>query len=329
MVSPIRATFDRLRRAGRKALIPFIVGGDPALSMTGSLVLALQDAGADLIEVGIPFSDPLADGPTIQAASSRALAAGATPERVLRAVEAVRARVHVPLVGLCYWNLVIQFDMRLKIPKGVAQWPGGPVADKPMEAARRFIRAAQASGLSGLIVPDLPVEESGLLRQAVNPAPRAKAHGFVGDSPSSPPRPNMLGRGPRSSAGLPWGGVNGQALDLVLLASPTSPPERLRAIVKASQGFIYYVSVTGTTGARASLPDDLSRGLRQVRMLTAKPICVGFGIATPAQARAVSRVSDGVIIGSALIEAMRGAKRRAEWLKRAGTFIRRLRRALP
>ena len=265
----IRATFDRLRRSGRKALIPFVMGGDPSLALTGPLLLALEEAGADLIEVGIPFSDPLADGPVIQAASARALARGATPPRVLAAVASVRRRLHVPVVCLSYWNPILQFG------------GGGP------QAAERFVRAAHASGCSGLIVPDLPVEEGGRLRATAGRA----------------------------------------GIAVIVLAAPTSPPERLRLIARASHGFIYYVSVTGTTGIRRALPPALVHGVRQLKLVTTKPVCVGFGISTPAQARAVARVADGVIVGSALVHAMGRARGRAA-LRRAAAFVRRLREAV-
>lgn len=270
-MSPIRATFDRLRRNGRAALIPFIMGGDPSLSMTGPLLLALEDAGADLLEIGIPFSDPLADGPVIQAASARALSRGATPARVFGAVASVRARLHVPIVCLSYWNPLVQF--------------GG---NGTRGSLRAFVRAACESGISGVIVPDLPVEEHAPLREAVGQA------GF----------------------------------STVLLAAPTSPPERLRAIARASQGFIYYVSVTGTTGARRALPPGLTHGLRQLRLLTTKPICVGFGISTPSQAAAVARIADGVIVGSALVHTMAQARGRAAILRRAAAFVRRMSEAM-
>ena len=270
-MSHIRAAFDRLRRARRTALIPFIMGGDPSLSLTGPLLLALEDAGADLIEVGIPFSDPLADGPTIQAASARALARGATPARILRAVASVRSRLRVPVVCLSYWNLVSQF--------------GGGGADS---SGRAFVRAARASGVSGLIVPDLPVEEGMGLRR-------------------------MTAR---------------EGLAAVCLAAPTSPPERLRLIARASQGFIYYVSVTGTTGARSALPPALVHGVRQLKLLTTKPVCVGFGISTPAQARQVARIADGVIVGSALIQAMAEGTGRVGAVRRAKRFVTRLRQGM-
>ncbi len=266
----IRAAFHRARRQGRKALIPFVMGGDPDVRTTGPLLLALQEAGADLIEVGIPFSDPLADGPTIQLASARALARGATPARVLAAVASVRRQLHVPVVCLTYWNPVVQFGRT-----GIQENP------------RPFVRAAVSSGIDGIVVPDLPVEEGAAFR-------RIAAQ---------------------------------QGLDTIFFAAPTSPPQRLRAVARASEGFIYYVSVAGTTGARRALPASLIHGVRQLKLLTTKPVCVGFGISTPAQAARVAQVADGVIVGSALIHAIGNARGRAA-VHRAAAFVRRLRRAV-
>ena len=270
-MEPIHATFDRLRRRHRRALVPFIMGGDPNLAMTSQLLLALEDAGADLIEVGIPFSDPLADGPVIQAASARALARGVTPARVLRAIASVRHRVRVVVVCLSYWNPLVQFGHQ-----GAQARPDA------------FVRAAVASGVSGVIVPDLPVEEGDALRDV------SRRAGFA----------------------------------TIFLAAPTSPPDRLRMIARASDGFIYYVSLTGTTGARQTLPPGLVLGVRQLRLLTTKPVCVGFGISTPIQAATVARIADGVIVGSALIHAMGCEKTRAGALRAAASFLKRLRRAV-
>ena len=267
----IRATFNRLRQAHRTALIPFVIGGDPSLSMTGDLLLALEDGGADLIEVGIPFSDPLADGPVIQASSARALARGATPRGVLSAVASVRNRLTAPVVALSYWNPIVQFSS------------GGTE-----RSVKVFVQAARESGLSGVIVPDLPVEEGAILRDV------ARRERFA----------------------------------TVFLAAPTSPPERLRLIARASRGFIYYVSVTGTTGARRRLPPTLVHGVRQLRLLTTKPICVGFGISTPAQAATVARIADGVIVGSALIHALSGSRGRAALLRAAASFVKCLKAAV-
>ena len=263
----IRGTFERLRRARRRALIPFIMGGDPDLAATGQLLLTLEAAGADLIEVGVPFSDPLADGPIIQAAAARALQRGTTPHQALQAVRAVRPRLRAPVVCLTYWNPLMQYGR---------------------DNGQAFLKASRACGIEGVVVPDVPLEEAGPLRRA------AEATGTA----------------------------------VILLVAPTSPPARLRAIARASQGFIYYVSVTGTTGARRALPPQLMEGLRQLRLITTKPVCVGFGISTPAQAAAVARMADGVIVGSALLQAMGQARSRAGAISAAGRFIARLRRAV-
>ena len=270
----LHATFTRLRRTHRKALIPFIMGGDPNLQTTKALLLALAEAGADLLEVGIPFSDPLADGPIIQRASSRSLNDGTDAEDVLEIVSAVSRQVAVPLALLSYWNPILQYR-------------NGSRANATSPSA--FVRDAQRCGASALIVPDLPPEEAHPLQEA------ARRVGIA----------------------------------TVFLAAPTSPPERLRAIARASEGFIYYVSVTGTTGVRDRLPAEWLHGVRQLKLITTKPICVGFGISTPAQAAAVARVADGVIVGSALIRAIEPVlSNRSVVVKRAVSFVRRLRRAV-
>lgn len=268
----LRNVFHQLRRAHRKAVIPFVMGGDPNLTATAQVLQVLANAGADCLEVGIPFSDPLADGPTIQRASSRALAAGTTPAAVLAMVGRVARRVRVPVVILSYWNPVVQFGRR-----GMAN-EAGP-----------FFREAARCGVSGLIVPDLPPDEANGLHE--------------------------LGRS--------------YGIATIFLAAPTSPAHRLRQIARASEGFIYYVSLAGTTGARRQLPLEWLHGVRQLKLLTTKPICVGFGISTPAQARAVGRVADGVIVGSALLNALEPLQRqRWRWLRQAAVFVERLRRAL-
>ena len=214
----VPAAFHRLRRTGRKALIPFIMGGDHGLALTRRLLPALEQAGADLIEVGIPFSDPLADGPVIQAASARALAAGTTPGKVLRAIAQVSGRMRAPILVLTYWNLIAQYG--------------------PNDSPDAFLRAAAAAGVAGIIVPDLPVEAGGAWARA--PA--------------------------------------NQGLSAVFLAAPTSGPSRLRRIARRSEGFIYYVSVTGTTGVRRALPPQLVHGVRELKLTSTKPVCVGFGM---------------------------------------------------
>lgn len=266
------ALFSRLRRERRKALIPFIMGGDPDAGTTRDLLLTLDEAGADVIEVGIPFSDPLADGPIIQAASARALRHGTTPEAVLETIASVSGRLRAPVVTLCYWNPIVQFGRN------------GTAGSSP----DAFVGAARRHGLAGMIVPDLPLEESSALRTA----------------------------------------TAAQGLSSVLLAAPTSPASRLRQIARASQGFIYYVSVTGTTGVRQALPPTLVHGVRQLKLISSKPVCVGFGISTPAQARIVATIADGVIVGSALVREIAAGRSRADRLKRAARFTAALRKAV-
>jgi tryptophan synthase alpha chain len=240
-VNRLQTVLEESRRAGRKALVVYVCAGDPDLASTERLVPLLVEAGADVIELGVPFSDPLADGPTIQAASQRALLSGTSLAGVLDLVARLRqSRCQVPLLLFGYMNPILRMGLT-------------PFAT----------RAAQA-GADGVLVPDLPLEEVGPLRQL----------------------------------------AESQGLSLVLLAAPTTPPLRLRAIGAATSGFLYFVSITGVTGARAELPADLPSRLAEARAATAVPVAVGFGVSTPAQAHALSRHADAVVVGSALVEAL-------------------------
>jgi tryptophan synthase alpha chain len=237
-VNRLEQHFAAARKAGRKSLVGYLCAGDPDLAATERLVPALAAAGADVIELGVPFSDPLADGPTIQAASQRALRQGTTLAAILELVARLRSRgCEVPLVLMGYMN---------------------PIVRMGIEA---FVARAASVGVDGFIVPDLPVEE-------------AEALGAT---------------------------AAGAGLSLVLLAAPTTPPERLRTIGARTRGFLYFVSVTGVTGARAALPEDLPRQLAEVRAATSVPVAVGFGISTPEQARAMAMHADAVVVGSALV----------------------------
>jgi tryptophan synthase alpha chain len=249
-----------LKARNRAALIPYLTAGFPEPRATPALLETLADAGADALELGIPFSDPLADGPVIQGASQRALAAGMTLEGALGIAAAFRARRPTPLYIMSYANPIVAY---------------GP--------PRFFERAARA-GVAGLVIPDLPPEESDGWRQGA------------------------------AAAGVP----------LVFLCAPTTSPERVRRIDRVSSDFIYLVSLKGVTGARASLPPGLGAFVRRVRRLTAHPLCVGFGIARPDQARQVARVADGVIVGSAVVRLIDqwGAGRLGKW--RLARFVRSL-----
>jgi tryptophan synthase alpha chain len=233
--SPIAASFAAHDK--RAALMPYLMGGFPDLETSLAAGLAAAGAGADLIELGIPFSDPLADGPVIHAAATDALAAGATPHGVLGTCERLAARV--PVVLMVYANIVLT------------------------AGASAFAMRAAAAGASGLIVPDLPHGEAGELREA----------------------------------------CDSEGLALVPLVAPTTTPERIAAIGADARGFVYTVSLTGTTGERDELPPGLADTVERVRASTEVPVAVGFGISTPEQARTVAEVADGVIVGSRVVRA--------------------------
>jgi tryptophan synthase alpha chain len=219
----------------RAALMPYLMGGYPNLEASREVGLACADSGADLVELGVPFSDPLADGPVIHAAATEALRAGVTPLWVLEVCASLSERL--PVVLMAYANLVLGSDA--------------------------FVERAAAAGAAGLIVPDLPHDESADLRAACD----------------------ELG------------------LALVPLAAPTTTDERMADVGRDARGFVYTVSLTGTTGERAELPPELSSTVDRVRASTEVPVAVGFGISTPEQARAVGDLADGVIVGSRLVRA--------------------------
>jgi tryptophan synthase alpha chain len=255
--SRIEATFARLRARGERALVPYFCAGDPSLDITARLVAEAARRGADLIEVGLPFSDPLADGPTIQRAGARALERGTSLYRLLPVLAEVTATVTTPLLLMSYLN---------------------PLHRYGFDAATRDLAKA---GVAGLIVPDLPVDESELLGRA------ARAHG----------------------------------LDLVAMAAPTSGSERLRRIARAARGFVYLVPLTGITGERTDLPPELVLLVRDLRAVTTKPVCVGFGISTPAQVAAVVRYADGAIVGSAIVRLVESLAGDSDLVPRVGAFV--------
>jgi len=223
---------------GRAALMPYLMGAFPDLEASVAIGEACADGGADLVELGVPFSDPLADGPVIHAAATRALAAGATLHGILDVASRIAERV--PVVLMCYVN---------------------PILARGLE---RFTREAAAAGASGLIVPDLPLEEGDGVRDACDAA----------------------------------------GLALVPLVAPTTPDERVARIVARARGFVYTVSVTGTTGERTGIDPSLAATLNLAKEHSPVPVAVGFGISTPAQAAAAAAAgADGVIVGSRLVRA--------------------------
>jgi tryptophan synthase alpha chain len=236
---------NRLEAAFNKKPIfmPYYPVGYPDLATSVDVLEALAQNGADLIEVGLSFSDPLADGPIIQKATQVALEQGVTTKQVLAAVAELRRRgVTIPLVLMGYYNPMLAYGLE------------------------KFIREAQAAGVDGFIVPDLPPEEAREFEQALSA-------GAEGRSP----------------------------LPHITMLAPTTPDERMETIARKAQGFIYLVSVTGTTGARTEISAGLAGLVARVREHTPVPVCVGFGIGTPEQARAVGAIADGVIVGSACV----------------------------
>jgi tryptophan synthase alpha chain len=262
--SRIDATFERLRARGERALVAYLMAGDPSLAETERLIIEAERRGADVIELGVPFSDPLADGPVIQRADVRALAAGTSLPRVLEMVASLRTRVRLPLVLMTYYNPVLAFGL-----KG-------------------FARTAVDAGVDGVIVPDLPYEEAEPLRAETEPA----------------------------------------GLDMIQMVAPTSTPARVKAIARVSRGFVYVVSLTGVTGARRELPPDLDAQVRTLRLVTTKPVCVGFGVSTPEQVAAVGRLADGVVVGSAIVSAIEEHAGTSALAEKVGDFIASLKAPL-
>lgn len=220
-----------------KAFIPFLTGGDPTIDKTEEYIYKMVEAGADIIEIGIPFSDPIAEGPVIQEANIRALKNGATPERIFEMVERVRTKTQVPIVFLTYLNPVFNYGY-----------------DK-------FFARCKKAGVDGIIIPDMPFEEKGEL------AEEAKKNG----------------------------------VDIISLIAPTSA-DRIQMIAKEAQGYVYVVSSLGVTGMRSEIKTDLKSIIDLVKQATDVPAAVGFGINTPEQAAEISKISDGVIVGSAIVK---------------------------
>lgn len=260
----INKTFTTLRQKNETALIPFLTAGDPDMATTAQLIRALADNGADLIELGVPFSDPMADGPTIQAASERALAAGATLDKVLQLVKLVRQDCQVPLVLMGYYNPIFRYGVE------------------------RFAADAAAAGVDGVLLVDLPPEQT----EEISPALQA--------------------------AGI----------DMITLLAPTTPRERMQRLAAAAQGYLYYVSMTGVTGTAAISPADIRVAVEDLKAMTEVPVGVGFGISTVEDARAVGAFADGVVVGSALVKIIAEYGQSEELLPRVGQFIASLKQGL-
>jgi tryptophan synthase alpha chain len=259
----IERTFRRLKMNGRAALIPFVVAGDPDLETTEALVNRMAESGADIIELGVPYSDPLADGPTNQAASQRALQNGVNLQSIFRLTKKLKG-LSPPLVLMTYFNPIFQYGVKA------------------------FAGDCQRSGIAGVVIPDLPPEE---------------ARPWVEEARNS-------------------------GVDTIFLAAPTSPSERIKMVSKFSRGFIYYVSLTGVTGARGKLPDELEPAVRRIKEQSQKPVAVGFGISTAEQAKEVARFADGVIVGSAVVKIIEEERTNDQRVEQVGDFIASLAGAL-
>lgn len=234
----LKQKFDLLREKNQKALIAFITAGDPDLLTTEKLVLEMERRGADIIELGIPFSDPLADGPVIQRASQRSLEAGTRTPQVFELVFRLRKKTEIPLVLLTYYNLVFSYGQEI------------------------FLKNSAQSGADGLIIPDLPLEESYQLRKTAHL----------------------------------------EGLDLIYLLAPTSTEERIIKTAEAASGFIYCVSLTGVTGIRKDFPCSVENLINRIKNYTSLPLALGFGISNPEQSASAARYADGVIVGSVLVK---------------------------
>ncbi len=238
-MTTISQHFESLRQNNQRALIPFITAGDPDLDLTAEALRVLDAKGADLIELGVPYSDPLADGPVIQAAATRALKQGTRLASVLEMAQSLTRSLRSPLILFTYYNPILNLGIKT------------------------FLEQLVTAGIKGLVVPDLPVEEANELLQQADAA----------------------------------------GIEVILLVTPTSPKQRIKAIAERSRGFIYLVSVTGVTGMRSQIQTRVKDVITEIRSVTNKPIAVGFGISTPEQARQViDWGADAVIVGSAFVQ---------------------------
>ena len=248
-------------KANHVAFISYITVGYPNIEATLKVVPLLAQNGCDLVELGIPFSDPVSDGVTIQRASFHALQNGITPKICLEVAKELSHRVEIPLIFMTYFNPIFKYGLE------------------------EFCNACAGSGVDGLIIPDLPPEEGHNLEIA----------------------------------------TQNHDMDLIYLLAPTSTEVRIRFVAKKSKGFIYLVSVTGVTGARDNLPPDLEAFVARVRRIASQPLCVGFGVSTPQQAKQIARIADGVIVGSRIIQLMDSGD---ELMTAVQDFARELRKAL-
>ena len=307
MPNRIETCFDSLRAKKRKGFIPYICAGDPSLEKTVDLVRVLEDAGADLVELGISFSDPLADGIVNQLAAQRALDAGTTVLGVLDCVRHIRAGSTVPIVLYTYLNPVLQFGFD------------------------QFHREAETAGVDGLLILDLPPEEDRELDalSACSHGPVGRPASAANHPPVQPATGRWLQRKSLSSLTSHRSEKIGAGnLFHVRLIAPTTPRDRVAMIAKTARGFLYYVSREGVTGARETVASSLGDKILQLRNVSDLPIAVGFGVSNAEQAREVARHADAVVVGSAIVDRIAKYGDKPDLIDKVAAFARELRGAI-
>ena len=262
-LSKVDEMFCELKNNKKLALMPFIMAGDPNIEITSEILLKLQENGADLIELGIPYSDPLADGPVIQVAASRALKSGTSLRKVIKLLESLKGKLNIPIILFSYLNPLLCFGFE------------------------KFCKMASNAGVSGLIVPDLPLEEAYKFSKI----------------------------------------VSNHSMDLILLVAPTTPFERMKQISNHTKGFTYLVSVTGVTGERNKMENRVESLISKLKNVNSNPIAVGFGISTPEHVNKVREWgADGVIIGSAFVKRISSSSEK-DVVDHVGEFCKEMRLA--
>ena len=260
-LSKIDNKFKELKNNNKLALMPFIMAGDPNIEKTSDILLKLQEKGADLIELGIPYSDPLADGPIIQLSASRALKSGTTPKKVIKLLESLEGKLNIPIILFTYFNPLLSFGFE------------------------EFCKMASSAGVSGLIIPDLPLEEAYKFSKVVAT----------------------------------------YYMDLILLVAPTTPFERMKTISNNTRGFTYLVSVTGVTGERNNMENRVENLITELKEISQNPVAVGFGISSPQHVNKVREWgADGVIIGSAFVKRISSTNEK-DVVNKVGNFCKEMR----
>lgn len=263
-MSRISGRFSSLRSRREKALIVYLTAGDPSMAVTKKLIPVLGKAGVDILEIGVPFSDPTADGPVIQAASQRSLKNGTTLKSVLKLVQEVRQTSEIPIVLFGYFNPIFAYG------------------------AKKFAQAAREAGVDGILVVDLPPEEAWELREHTDTA----------------------------------------GIDFISLVAPTTGRQRMRRIATCAAGFLYYISITGTTGTAAPKIADIKREVEIIRKSTRLPIAVGFGISQPQQAKEIACFADGIVVGSAVVRLIDENKDNRDLMKIVSDYVGKIKQAL-